>query len=112
MTDRGKLVGHRHTVLEWIATAIAINNIVLPEQQLLRLLHALTPAANAEWLGIRPPIIPEATLLTMAGRLSGESSMTAQLANQSGGWGTRHPNQKGKPLTLPSEDICADWKRA
>jgi len=100
MTDRGKLVGHRHTVLEWIAVALATNRIILPERHYLSLLHALTSAPNAEWLGIRSPVTPEATLLSMADRLSGESALTAQLASRNGGWGNRHPNRKGKPFTL------------
>lgn len=107
MTDRGKLVGHRHTVLEWIAVARATNRITLPEPHYLSLLHALTAAPNAEWLGIRSPVTPEATLLSMADRLSGESALTAQLASQRGGWGGRHPNRKGKPFTLPAEDLSA-----
>lgn len=107
MTDRGKLVGHRHTVLEWIAVALATNRIILPERHYLSLLHALTAAPNAEWLGIRSPVTPEATLLSMADRLSGESALTAQLASRSGGWGGRHPNRKGKPFTLPDENLRA-----
>lgn len=105
MTDRGKLVGHRHTVLEWIAVALATNRIILPEKHHLSLLHALTSAPNAEWLGIRSPVTPEATLLSMADRLSGESALTAQLANRGGGWGGSHPNRKGKPFTLPADEL-------
>jgi len=105
MTDRGKLVGHRHTVLEWIAVAMATNRIILPERHHLSLLHALTSAPNAEWLGIRSPVTPEATLLSMADRLSGESALTSQLANRNGGWGGRHPNRKGKPFTLPLDEM-------
>lgn len=102
MTDRGKLVGHRHTVLEWIAVALATQRIMLPEKHHLSLLHALTSAPNAEWLGIRSPVTPEATLLSMADRLSGERELIGQLANRGGGWGGRHPNRKGKPFTLPN----------
>lgn len=105
MTDRGKLVGHRHTVLEWIAVAMAKNRVILSERHHLSLLHALTAAPNAEWLGIRSPVTPEATLLSMADRLSGESALTAELASRAGGWGGRHPNRKGKPFTLPAEDF-------
>jgi len=105
MTDRGKLVGHRHTVLEWIAVALATNRIMLPERHHLSLLHALTSAPNAEWLGIRTPVTPEATLLSMADRLSGESALTAQLANRGGGWGGSHPHRKGKPFTLPADEL-------
>ena len=105
MTDRGKLVGHRHTVLEWIAVAVARNRINLPEPHYLSLIHALTAAPGAEWLGIRIPATPEATLLSMADRLSNESALTAQLAKQSGGWGDKHPHRKGKPFTLPTDDM-------
>jgi len=103
MTDRGKLIGHRHTVIEWIAQAMVTNRIMLPEKHYLSLMHAMTSAPNAEWLGIRNPSTPEATLLSMADRLSGESALTAQLAKQNGGWGEKHPHRKGKPFTLPSD---------
>jgi 3'-5' exoribonuclease len=101
MTDRGKLVGHRHTVLEWIAVAMAKNRGILSERHHLSLLHALTSAPNAEWLGIRSPATPEATLLSMAYRLSNESAMTTQWANRHIGRDDRHPDRRGKPFTLP-----------
>ncbi len=101
MSDRGRLVGHRHTVIEWISQAMATNRIVLQERHYLSLLHALTSAPNAQWLGIRTPVTPEATLLSMADHLSGESELTGQLSNRSGGWGNQHPHRKSKPFTLP-----------
>jgi 3'-5' exoribonuclease len=101
MTDRGRLVGHRHTVLEWIAVAVATNRINLPEKHYLSLIHSLTSVPNAEWLGIRQPATPEAMVLSMADRFSGESALTAQLAKQTGGWGEKHPHRKSKPYTLP-----------
>ncbi|MDD4979494.1 MAG: HDIG domain-containing protein [Gallionella sp.] len=101
MSDRGRLIGHRHTVIEWIAQAMATNRIVLQERHYLSLLHALTSAPNAQWLGIRTPVTPEATLLSMADRLSGESELTGQLSNREGGWGSLHPHRKSKPFTLP-----------
>lgn len=107
MTDRGKLVGHRHTVLEWIAVASAMNRIMLSENHYLSLLHALTSAPNAEWLGIRTPVTPEATLLSMAGRLSGESALLAQLAPRDGEWGSQHHHGKGNPVTLPVDELSA-----
>ncbi len=103
MTDRGRLIGHRHTVIEWIAQAVATNRIMLPESHYLSLMHALTAAPNAEWLGIRNPATPEATLLSMADRLSGESALTAELAKDTGGWGNKHPHRKSKTFTLPAD---------
>lgn len=101
MTDRGRLVGHRHTVLEWIAAARATNRILIAENHYLSLLHALTAAPGAEFIGIRPPTTPEATLLSIADKLSGESDLTGMLAKQQGGWGNQHPHRKSKPYTLP-----------
>ena len=103
MTDRGKLVGHRHTVIEWIAQAMVTNRIMMPEKHYLSLMHALTAAPNAERLGIRNPSTPEATILSMADRLSGENALTAQLAKQNGGWSSMHPHRKWKYFTIPQE---------
>jgi len=101
MTDRGKLIGHRHTVIEWVSVALSLNRIALPKEYHLSLMHALTCAPNSEWLGIRAPATPEATLLSMADRLSGESDIVRSLANQNGGWGSAHPHRKAKPFTVP-----------
>ena len=103
MSDRGKLVGHRNTVQEWISAAISTNRINLPESVHYSLVHALTAAPNAEWLGIRNPVTPEAMILSFADRLSAEQDMTLALASKSGGWGNKHPHRKGKPFTLPAE---------
>lgn len=100
MTNRGRLVGHRHTIIEWLAVALATNRIALPEQQYLSLLHAITAAPGAEWLGIRSPMTPESTLLSLADRLSGEKSLVAQLAKWQGGWGDKYPHKKGQPFTI------------
>jgi 3'-5' exoribonuclease len=101
MTDRGKLIGHRHTILEWISVAMATNRIMIPESHYLSLLHAMTAAPSAEFIGIRPPTTPEATLLNLADKLSVESSMAARLANDKGGWGDAHPHRKARLYTLP-----------
>lgn len=105
MTDRGKLVGHRHTIIEWISAAMATNRIVIQDKHYLSLIHALTAAPGAEWIGIRAPATPEATLLSVADKLSGESSLAAMLANQKGGWGTKHPHRKGNLYTLPADSM-------
>jgi len=103
MTDRGKLVGHRHTVIEWISAAMATNRILIQDKHYLSLIHALTAAPGAEWIGIRAPATPEATLLSVADKLGGESSLASMLANQKGGWGTKHPHRKGNLFTLPAD---------
>ena len=105
MSDRGKLVGHRNTIQAWIASALSTNRINLPEKVHFSLVHALTSAPGAEWLGIRQPATPESTILSIADRLSSEKDMMLSLANKNGGWGNKHPHRKGKPFTLPDETI-------
>lgn len=110
LTDRGRLVGHRNTILEWIAVAMSTNRIQIPEQQYLSLVHALSCGKGAEWLGIREPSTPEATLLSMADRLSGEKSLLDQCANDNGGWGQKMPHRRVQPFTIRTEQQTAKLK--
>jgi len=111
MSYRGRLIGHRNTVIEWIAISLAMNRIAITNECHLSLLHALTCAPNCEWIGVRAPSTPEATLLSLADRLSGEADLVGSLASSSGGWGAEHRHRKSKPFTLPSnEKISAQSK--
>jgi 3'-5' exoribonuclease len=103
LTDRGRLLGHRTTILEWIAIATATNRCQIPQQQYLSLMHALSCGKGAEWLGVREPSTPEATLLSMADRLSGEKSLLDQYANNNGGWGQKLPHRRVQPFTIQLE---------
>lgn len=97
MTDRGKLVWHRYTVLELVAVALATNRIVLTEKHRISLLDAVTSAPNAEWLGILSPMTPEATLLSMAIRKIGENNaLTSQLAQRDVRQSYKHPHHMSK----------------
>jgi 3'-5' exoribonuclease len=74
MTERGALLGHKHTVLEWIAAARAQHRMILPEAHYLALLHAITAAKGApDWLGLREPLSLDAHILSMVDRLSGQA---------------------------------------
>ena len=58
LSDRGHLIGHRHTLLEWLAAARAQYRVMVPEAHYLALIHVLTAAKGAPaWLGLRelPP---------------------------------------------------------
>lgn len=104
LSDRGRLVGHRWTVLEWIAAARARWNILVPEREHLSLVHALTSSAYApEWTGLRAPTTPEATLLSLADRLSGSDALMSRCAPEGEGWGRYHPHLKGRPFMLLEE---------
>ena len=49
---------------------------------------------------LREPSTPEATLLSMADRLSGEKSLLDQCANNNGGWGQKMPHRRVQPFTI------------
>lgn len=101
MSERGALVGHKNTILEWIAAAMARHRIILPEAHYLALVHALTAAKGApEWLGIRPPMSMDATILSMADRLSGHSDLHAKLAPEGDGFGRYHRHLGGRPYVV------------
>ena len=69
LTERGKLLGHKITVIEWIAAAVSKWNIELPQDHYIGLLHVLTALPNApEWLGIREPAMHESFLLSICDR--------------------------------------------
>ena len=101
LSARGVLIGHRHTVIEWLAAATARNQVNVPELQYLALLHALTSARGAPaWLGIREPRSLEATTLSAADRLSGESDLVHRLAPTSDGFGRYHKHLRGRPFVV------------
>jgi 3'-5' exoribonuclease len=100
LSDRGALVGHRHTVLEWIAAARESNRILLPEAHYLSLLHALTSAKGAEWLGIREPASLEASILSMADRHSGHMDLVSRMAPRKAGFGRYHKHLKNRPYVV------------
>lgn len=100
LSDRGVLIGHRDTLQHWIAAAMAQHRVLLEEAQHLALVHALTAAKGAPaWLGLREPRSLEATILSVADRLSGEHELFARLApaGSGGGFGRYHPHLKGRP---------------
>lgn len=107
MSERGILVGHRHTILEWLAVARASHRVNMPEAHYLALLHALTAAKGGEWLGIREPVSLEATLLSAADRWSGQADLFRQMAPKAGGFGRYHKHLKGRPYVVaePVEPI-------
>ncbi|KIN92018.1 HD domain-containing protein [Thauera sp. SWB20] len=101
LTTRGKLVGHRNTIIEWIAAAIAHARIALPESHYLGLIHALTSARGApDWLGLREPCTLDAVLLSAADRLSGQIELMARHSPAEAGFGRFHPHLRGRPYVV------------
>lgn len=107
ISARGALVGHRHTILEWIAAALAQQRIALSEMHHLALLHCLTAAKGGEFLGIRQPLSLEATILSAADRLSGQADLIFQNAPKHEGFGRYHKHFGGRPYVVGQMDTPA-----
>jgi 3'-5' exoribonuclease len=101
LTDRGKLLGHKVSAVEWIVSAVTQWRILLPKDHYVGLLHILTAIPHApDWMGIRAPVTPESLLLSMADRLSGHDSLMVQTVSPSGGFGRYHKHLKSSPFTV------------
>lgn len=69
LSERGLLVGHRITVLEWISMAKTQCRLDMPEPHALALVHLLTAVKGAlEGMGLREPQSVEASLIEIASR--------------------------------------------
>lgn len=109
MTEQGILVGHRDRLQHWIAAAMAKHDIVLPELHCLGLLHTLTAAKGAPaHLGLREPLSIEATILSAADRVSGQTDLYSRLSGGGTGFGEYHRHLHGRPfVTGPAEvELC------
>lgn len=100
LSDRGRLLGHKITNIEWIATAMARHRVILPKGHYEALLHCLTSSKGApEWLGIRKPAMLEAIMLSDLDRLSGTEDLMVRCAANDG-WGAFHPHLSSAPYAV------------
>ncbi len=103
LTDRGKLLGHKITVIEWVAEANAKWNLMLPERHYMVLMHCLAASINApDWLGIGRPAMPEAALLSGMEKPSGMEELIRRTAPGGAGWGSYHAHLNGRPYQIGS----------
>jgi len=107
ISTRGALIGHKLTIIEWIASAIAQYNIEIPEAEYLGLIHLLSAVKGApDWIGLREPVSPECHLLSMADRLSGHDDLLNQTKPKSQGFGGYHKHLRGRPYIIqPLQDF-------
>jgi 3'-5' exoribonuclease len=76
LSDRGQLIGHRDTLIEWLAVARETGGVIIDEATWLGLLHAFNAARGAPvCLGMREPRSLEADIFSMADRLSGREDL-------------------------------------
>lgn len=102
MSARGRLLGHKVTITEWIAIAAAFHEVEIDQQAYLALLHCLNSAQNApQWLEIRESVMLEAILLSGHDRASGKIDMFRRLAPSGNkGWGQGHVHMKYRPYFI------------
>jgi 3'-5' exoribonuclease len=102
LSDRGVLLGHGTTVVEWIAAARKMWTPHMPRDHYEALLHCLTAKAYAPaGLGIRKPVMLEADVLSHFDRLSGKQDLYRRNVRKGGGWGTWHRHLRMRPFSLP-----------
>ena len=100
LSDRGRLLGHKVTNIEWIVSAMAKHHVILPKGHYEALLHCLTSSKGApEWLGIRKPAMLEAVMLSDLDRFSGTEDLMVRCAANDG-WGAFHPHLSSVPFAL------------
>jgi 3'-5' exoribonuclease len=101
LSDRGRLIGHRLTVVEWIAVARVTYCVEIPETDYLALIHALTSTKGAPaWSGMREPQSLDATILSAADRLSATGELIRKCAPTETGFGGFHPHLGVRPFVL------------
>jgi 3'-5' exoribonuclease len=122
LSDRGELIGHRDTLIEWLAVARETGQVILDEGTWLGLLHMINAVRGApEWAGLRTPRSLEAEILSMADRLSGHQDLHQRCApwpsshasedtesgrkgspsvRRGGEFGTYHPHLGARPYVL------------
>jgi len=101
LTDRGRLLGHKVSAVEWIISAVTRWHIQLPLDHYEGLLHIMTAIPHApDWMGIRAHVTPESLLLSMADRLSGHDDLMMQTVNLDGGFGRYHKHLKYSPFAV------------
>jgi 3'-5' exoribonuclease len=94
LSERGELIGHRDTLIEWLAVARHSAGVIIDDASWLGFLHMLNAAKGApDWLGLREPRSLEADILAAADRLSGQGDLRQRTAPQGdSGFGASHPH--------------------
>lgn len=104
LSTRGQLIGHRTTVVEWLACARAQCPVPVPEVWYLALIHALTCASGVPaWLGIRPPQSIDATIVSQADRLSSRRDLIDRHAPAEEGFGRFHAHLGARPFVIRTQ---------
>lgn len=111
ISERGALIGHRQTVLEWLAVARNSCRSGIQEQQYLSILHALTAIKGAPaWMGLREPRSLESTILSTADRVSGQGDLVTRMKPTSSGFGNYHAHLGNRPYVIAQSTFQASTR--
>lgn len=78
LSHRGRMLGHKVTIIEWVAIAREKIRVGVPDTIYISLVHALTAVGStAAYTGMREAKTPEARLLSHADRISGVAQMAS-----------------------------------
>ena len=106
LSDRGKLVGHRDTLIEWLAIAKNMMRTKLSEHQELTLHHMLFSSYDArDSEGLRRKRTKESKILAAADSMSGQCNLHQQYDPKTGlsGFGRYREKWGHAPFYLPRE---------
>jgi hypothetical protein len=107
LSNRGVLLGHKLSGMEWLVQARAILRECdqLQEAAAMALYHAIMACHAPDWVGLRGPRSPEAFYLSSVDSLSGHCELVQRLANPAGGFGKFHFSIRGGPYTLAQSQL-------
>ncbi len=104
LSDRGNLVGHRDTLVGWLAEARMTHGLNIGDGLYLGLMHMMLAARGApDWLGLRSPRTREADILSQADNFSRMEYLRNACAPQAGqpGFGGYHRNLGHRTYVTP-----------
>jgi 3'-5' exoribonuclease len=107
LSERGELIGHRDTLIEWLAVARAMARVTIANELYLSLIHVINATRAPSWVGLRDPRCIEAEILSMADRLSGQDDVHRQCVPEDGssGFGRYHPQMKHRSYVTPMSRV-------
>jgi len=96
MSLRGKLIGHKLSGYEYVASAVRACEI--SQDRAVALLHCLSATKAPDYLGLRAPACLEAHIVSTADRLSGQAELFSRMRVPDSFLGKRHPHLSERPF--------------
>lgn len=107
LSDRGALIGHKLTTLEWMAAARVVLAVedAPDEARVMAVYHAINACHAPDWVGLRVPRTPEAFYLASVDGLSGHCDLIATHARPDRIQGLYHPTFRGGAYLIGQSQV-------